>query len=184
MRREFDIEQLLRWRVERAESDAPLPPDGLRLLKRARPWWEIVPERFAAQVRRLGAIQVSYGYAMAQLHHGHSGHPVPTLISRDDEELESPARVLYVNVRDGRLRLRFHLDPIPRTEQGFEVTFISETALQPIFSAYATLSVDGEYRLDADLPGDLATTWESLKVTDRMPFRFILRPAVDSTDTG
>jgi hypothetical protein len=180
MRPEFDIEQLLRWRVERAESEAPLPPSGLHLLKRARPWWEIAPRKFAAHVQRLGAIQISYGYAMSQLHHGHSGHPVPTLISREDEELESPARVLYVNVRDGRLRLRFHLDPILRTEPGFEVTFVSEGALKPIFSAYASLSVDGEYRLDADLPEDLATTWESLKVTDRMPFRFILRPTVDS----
>jgi hypothetical protein len=41
MRREFDIEQLLRWRLERAESDAPLPPAGLHLLERARPWWEL-----------------------------------------------------------------------------------------------------------------------------------------------
>ena len=181
MRREFDIEQLLQWRVDRAESDAPLPPSGVHLLKRARPWWEIAPAKFAEHVRRLGAIQISYGYAMSQLHHGHSGHPVPTLISRDDEELESPARVLYVNIRDGRLRLRFHLDPMPRTEPGFEVTFVSEGALKPILSAYASLSVDGEYRLDADLPEDLATSWESLKVTDRMPFRFILRPAVDDS---
>jgi hypothetical protein len=89
--------------------------------------------------------------------------------------------VLYMNVRDGKLRLRFHLDPIPKTERVFEVTFISEGALKPIFSAYASLSVDGEYRLDADLPEDLATTWESLKVTDRMPFRFLLRPTVDNS---
>jgi len=179
MRREFDIEQLLRWRLERAESDAPPPPPGLHLIDRARPWWELWPKRFAVQVKRLGAIQVSYGYAMAHLQHGHIGHPVPTLISINEDEVESPARVLYMNVRDGRLRLRFHLDPIPRVEQGFEVTFVSEGALQPILSAYASLSVDGEYRLDADLPEDLASRWESLKVTDRMPFRFILRPASD-----
>jgi hypothetical protein len=181
MRRELDIEQLLRWRLERAESDAPPPPAAVRLLESARPWWDIWPVRFAAQVRRLGAIQISYGYAMAQQQHGHSGHPVPTLISRDDDELEAPVRVLYLNVREGKLRLRFQLDPIPRVERGFEVTFISEEALQPILSAYATLSVDGEYRLDAELPEDLAANWESLKVTDRMPFRFILRPAIDNT---
>jgi hypothetical protein len=117
---------------------------------------------------------------MAQFQHGHSGHPVPTLINHNDEQLEAPARVLYMNVRDGKLRLRFQLDPIPRIERGFEVTFISEGALQPILSAYASLSVDGEYRLDAELPEDLAATWEALKVTDRMPFRFILRPATDN----
>jgi hypothetical protein len=118
---------------------------------------------------------------MSQLQHGHSGHPVPALISRDDGEMESPVRVLYVSVRDGKLRLRFQLDPVPRVERGLEVTFISEEALQPILSAYASLSVDGEYRLDADLPEELAANWESLKVTDRMPFRFILRPAIGST---
>jgi hypothetical protein len=181
MRREFDIEQLLSWRLERAEADAPPPPTGLHLLERARPWWDLWPERFVAVTRRLGAIQISYGYAMAQLQHGHSGHPVPTLISRDDEEVESPARVLYLSIREGRLRLRFQLDPIPRVEPGFEVTFVSEAALRPILSAYASLSVDGEYRLDADLPEDLAANWESLKVTDPMPFRFILRPAIDKT---
>ena len=118
---------------------------------------------------------------MAPLQHGHGGHPVPALISRQDEELESPARVLYLSIREGKLRLRFQLDPIPRIESGFEVTFVSEAALRPILSAYASLSVDGEYRLDADLPEDLAANWESLKVTDRMPFRFILRPATDKT---
>jgi hypothetical protein len=117
---------------------------------------------------------------MSDLKHGHGGHPVPTLISRDDEEVESPVRVLYVNVRDGRLRLRFQIDPVPRIEPGFDVTFVSDGGLRPILSAYASLSVDGEYRLDAELPEELAVTWESLKVTDRMPFRFILRPAIDS----
>src|SRR6266478_8566014 len=96
MRREFDIEQLLRWRLERAESDAPLPPAGLHLLERARPWWEFWPERFAAHVRRLGAIQISYGYAMAQLQHGHSGHPVPTLISRAGDSSSSSLRLISV----------------------------------------------------------------------------------------
>lgn len=178
MRREFDIEQLLRWRLERAESDAPPPPVGLELLRRARPWWELVPERFAASVRRLGAVQISYGYAMSELQRGHGGHPVPALIDHDGEELESPVRVLYVSIRDGRLRLRFQLDPIPRSEPGYDVTFVSERELKPVLFGYASLSVDGEYRLDAELPDELATTWQSLKVTDRMPFRFILRPAL------
>jgi hypothetical protein len=177
MRREFDIEQLLLWRLERAESDAPPPPKGLELLRRARPWWEVAPERFAASVRRLDAIQISYGYAMSELQHGHGGHPVPALINHDGEELESPVRVLYVSIRDGRLRLRFQLDPIPRIESGYDVTFVSEAGLRPVLFGYASLSVDGEYRLDTELPDELATTWQSLKVTDRMPFRFILRPA-------
>lgn len=177
MKRELDIEQLLRWHLERAEAEAPMPPRASRLLELARPWWEIWPERFHAYARRLGAVQVSYGYAMSELQHGHSGHPVPTLITRDDEELEAPARVLYMNVRDGRLRLRFQIDPIPRMERRFEVTFVSDGTLKPILFTHAVLTVDNEYRLDAELPAEFATIWESLKVTDQMPFRFILRPA-------
>jgi hypothetical protein len=137
------------------------------------------PDRFAVSVRRLAAIQLSYGYAMAHRPHGHSGHPVATLISRDDEEQEAPARVLYMNVRDARLRLRFQLAPVPRHDRVLDVTFVSEAGLQPILSAQADLSGNGEYRVDVELPSDLAAAWESLKVTDPMPFRFILRPVPD-----
>jgi hypothetical protein len=84
-----------------------------------------------------------------------------------------------MSVRDARLRLRFQLAPIPRHERVFDVTFVSEAGLQPILSAQADLSGDGEYRVDVELPSELAAAWESLKVTDPMPFRFILRPAPD-----
>jgi hypothetical protein len=177
MKREIDVDQLLRWRLERAEAGAPIAPSAARLLEIVRPWWESWPERFESHVRRLRAIRVSYGYAMSDLHHGHTGYPVPTLITRGDEELEAPARVLYMTVRDGRLRLRFQIDPVPTPDRSFEVTFLSEAGLRPILSANAELSVDGEYRLDVELPEELATTWELLRVTDQMPFRFILRPA-------
>jgi hypothetical protein len=178
MKRQFDIEQLLRWRLERAESEAPPPPTGLQLLRRANPWWEIAPQRFAACVRRLSAIEVAYGYAMAEGQREQGGHPVPTLISHDDQDQEAPARVLYVSVRNGRLLLRFQLDPVQRIERGYDVTFVSEEGMKPVLSARASLSIDGEYRLDTELPEDLAANWESLKVTDPMPFRFILRPAL------
>ncbi|SRR6266566_934481 len=181
MKREIDIEQLLRWRMERAEARAPLAPSAAYLLEIARPWWETWPERFESYARQLGAIRISYGYAMSELHHGHTGYPVPTLIARGDDEVESPARVLYMSVRDGRLRLRFQIEPIPRADHSFEVTFVSESGLRPILSTNAVLSVDGEYRLDVELPEELAVTWESLRVTDQMPFRFILRPAPEVT---
>ena len=177
MKRAIDIEQLLRWRLERAEAGAPFAPSAAYLLEVARPGWETWPERLEAYARRLGAIRISYGYAMSELHHGHTGYPVPTLIARGDEEVEAPARVLYMTVRDGRLRLRFQIDPVPTADRSFEVTFLSEAGLRPILSTNAELSVDGEYRLDVELPEELAMTWESLRVTDQMPFRFILRPA-------
>jgi hypothetical protein len=178
MKRAMDIETLLQWRRERAEAEAPQAPSGVRLLKLLSPWWEVSPDRFASSVRRLASIQLSFGYAMSHVPQGHRGHPVAALISEGDEERESPARVLYLSVRDGRLRLRFQLAPIPRTDRLFEVTFVSEQpALRPILAAYAALSGDGEYRVDVELPRELAAAWESLKVTDPMPFRFILRPA-------
>jgi len=175
------IESLLEWRRQRAEADAPAAPSGAHLLRLVQPWWEMWPDRFAASVRRLSAVKLSYGYAMAHPPHGHSGHPVAALISREDDgDQEAPARILYVSVRDGRLRLRFQLAPVPRSDRAYDVTFVSETALRPILSASADLSGDDEYRLDVELPGELAAAWESLKVTDPMPFRFILRP----TDTN
>ena len=181
MKRAMDIETLLQWRRERAEAEAPKAPSGVSLLKLLSPWWEMWPDRFAASVRRLASIQLSFGYAMSHAPQGHSGHPVAALISEGDEERESPARVLYLSVRDGRLRLRFQLAPVPRTDRLFEVTFVSETALRPILAAYADLSGDGEYRVDVELPSELAAAWESLKVTDPLPFRFILRPTPSTT---
>jgi len=172
-----DIEILLQWRQKRAEAEAPRAPSAARLLKLVQPWWEKWPDRFATNVRRLAAIQLSYGYAMEHRHQGQHGHPVPALISDGDDEQEAPARVLYMSVRDGRLRLRFQLTPVPRTDRVFEVTFVSEAGLQPILSANADLSGDSEYRLDVELPSELSAAWEKLKVTDPMPFRFILRPA-------
>jgi hypothetical protein len=101
---------------------------------------------------------------------------VPALVVRDDQEVEALVRVLYLSVREGRLRLRFHLDaPPPKTEPSFEVTFVPETGLEtPLFAAPASASEAGEYRLEAELPSEIAGHWGDLKVTDRMPFRFVL----------
>src|SRR5437870_13254093 len=132
------IEDLLRWRAARAEAEAPPAPCAARLLEMARPWWEIWPERFQSFVERLGRIQVAYGQAMAEPRQSHTGHPVPALIIRAAEELETSVRVLYLNVRDGRLRLRFHLDTASAPAQiNFEVTFVSDRLERPLWSARA-----------------------------------------------
>jgi hypothetical protein len=34
--------------------------------------------------------------------------------------------------------------------------------------------VDDEYRLDAELPAEIAGEWKEVRVMDRMPFRLIL----------
>lgn len=175
MNRETSVEELLRWRVARAEAEAPPPPRAAILLERARPWWERWPERFHGQVERLVQSQLSLGYAMAGSPESRGGHAVPALVVRDDHEVGAVARVLYLSVRGDLLRLRFHLEtPPPEAEPGFEVTFVSDATETPLFSARATVSTDGEYRLGTVLPPPIAGVWEELKVTDRMPFRLIL----------
>jgi hypothetical protein len=181
MKPEFSVEQLLRWRLARAEAQAPRAPSGAHLLKLARPWWEAWPEWFELLVERVGKIETAYGYAMAEQSRHRGGHPVAALIVRGGEELETFARVLYINVRDGRLRLRFQLDAIcGQALESFEVTFIDEKDARPLFSAQATLSVDSEYRIDTEFSEQLARDWEPLKVTDLMPFRLILRADMDA----
>jgi hypothetical protein len=172
------IERLLRWRLARAEAEAPPAPRAARLLALARPWWETWPERFRSQVERLGRVPLAYGYAMAVSRRSpeRSGHPVPALIARV-EDVEAYARVLYLTVRDGRLRLRFEIDAaVGITDEAFDATFIEEGYERPLFSCHAALAQSGEYRLDAELPDQLAERWAPLKVTDRMPVRLILRP--------
>lgn len=179
MKKDVPVEQLLRWRLSQAEAEAPPAPRAARLLEMARPWWETWPEQFQSLVERLGKIQIAYGHAMSEPKQSRSGHPVPVMILRAVEELEASARVLYLNVRDGRLRLRFQLETVPiPAESAYEVTIVSDATAKPLFSARASLAVGNEYRLDAELAEEIAKSWEQLKVTDRMPFRLILRSEV------
>jgi len=175
------FEELLRWRLSQAEAEAPPAPRATRLLEMARPWWETWPERFQLLVERLGKIQIAYGHAMAEPRQPRGAHPVPVLLVHAVEELETSARVLYLNVRDRRLLLRFKLEAVPvQLEKTLEVTFVCDQASRPMLSAPATLSFDNEYRVDVELSDEVAQTWEQLKVMDRMPFRLILRSGAHS----
>jgi hypothetical protein len=176
MTNDMSVEQLLVWRLAQADAEAPPAPRAARLLDLIRPWWEIWPERFQEYLDRLSAIQLVYGHATTEPLHVRSSHPVPALIAHADG-VETFARVLYLSVRDGHLRLRFHLDATPvQAEPAFDVTFVSEPTGRPVLFARASHSMENEYRLDVDLSQDLASSWEALRVTDWMPFRFILRP--------
>src|SRR5580765_7895823 len=106
MKTKLTIEELLRWRLARAEAEAPPAPRAARLLELARPWWEIWPEQFRILVERLGQVQVA-GHAMAERGQSRTAHPVPALIARAGEELQAFASVLYFSIGNGRLRLRF-----------------------------------------------------------------------------
>lgn len=180
MKTETTVEKMLRWRLEQAGTEAPPAPRASRLLALARPWWELWPDRARQLCDRLGRIEMAYGHAMERGGGSRTGYPVPVLLLRGDAEIEASARLLYFTARDGELRLRFVLELPPEAAEPpaatWEVTFVGEGAT-PRFLAVAALSVEREYRIEASLPPALAADWAGLKVTDRMPFRFILGPA-------
>src|SRR5204863_8209399 len=98
---------------------------------------------------------------MAEPQQSRSGHPVPVIIVRAVEEREASARVLYLNVRDGRLRLRFELvAALTPAEPAYEVTIVSDATSKPLFTARGFLAVVIEYRLDVELAEEIAKSWE------------------------
>lgn len=169
------VEQLLKWRLAQAELAARPAPRASRLLELTRPWWSTYPEQFRLLWARLGEIQVVYGHAMENPRASREGgYPVPALVVRvGAPEVEASVRVLYLGTRDRRMSLRFLLESA--LDPAFEVTFVSEAEGLPLFSATAMRSLDKEYRLDVELPENIASQWKDLRVTDRMPFRLILR---------
>jgi len=178
---QIPLEQLLRWRLARAEAEAPPAPRAARLLELARPWWETWPERFQTLVERLGQLEVIYGHAMAESRRALSEQLVPAMIVRSSTETETSARVLYFSVRNGQLRLRFELSGDQDLfEPAYEATFVCRTSSRPLFSGSATRSTNSEYSLAEQLSDELTSKWGILKVTDPMPFRLILRPLESS----
>lgn len=178
MKTETTMEKMLRWRLEQAGREAPPAPRAARLLALARPWWETLPDRAAQLCARVGRIEMAYGHAMEHGGGRNAGYPVPVLLVRGAKEVEAAARLLYFTARDGELRLRFCLELPPEAadalpDNTWEVTFVSNEGT-PLFVAIAELSVEREYRIEAALPPALAEAWAGLKVTNRMPFRFIL----------
>jgi len=174
---QIPLEQLLSWRLARAEAEAPPAPRAARLLELARPWWEAWPERFQKLVERLTHLEVAYGHAMAETRGRPSELLVPAIVLHTATEIETSARLLYFSVRDVQLRLRFELsDDQDLSEPAYEVTFVCRTSSRPLFSTAAARSANSEYSLSERLSEELAGEWRALKVTDRMPFRLILRP--------
>jgi hypothetical protein len=172
------VRNLLRWRLAIAEREAPTPPRAAELVAAVRPWWERLPEHFTEMARRLGRMQVTYGYALddAKRSSAAGGYPVPALVTPPGD-FATFARVMYLSLRDGQLRLRFSLeDSLPTPSESVEVTFVATDSSRPICSALAHQHIDGEFRVEAAIPVELQQRWQTLRVTDPMPFRFILRP--------
>ena len=175
------IERLLRWRLERAEAEAPPPPNARELLEGTQPWWDRWPDRFRAHAARLRAIPVPDGRATLATTADRHGRPVPVLIARGCAG-EAHADVAYFVIRNGRLWMRFALrDPLAADssleyEGGFEATFVDEDREGPVLVGDAVPTRGGEYRLEAELTPDVEAAWSGIEVTRRFPFRLILRP--------
>ena len=169
-------EQLVRWRFAGAEAEAGPPPCAAQLLKMTRPWWEVWPGQFHALIERLGQMQVAYGHAMEVQAPANQGHLVAALVVGDGKTLETYARMVYLKIRDRQLLLRFQLTTTDlEAKAGYEVTLVANDTSQPLLSVAAVLTLDNEYRMEAAIPEQLVREWGPLKVSEKMPFRLILR---------
>jgi hypothetical protein len=174
MKRKVSIKELLHWNLTQSEASAPPAPSARRLLEAARPWWEARSEQFQAWAEQLGRIQIPHGETRTKLKTSSTGHLVAVLMIHRAENIETSARVIYMRVRDGRLRLRIRMKNIPlKALRDVEVTFVNSLSL-PLFSGAATSLKNKEYRLDVELPERLACDWAQVKVKDRMPFRLLV----------
>ena len=176
MKSKIPIYELLRWRLEHAKSEAPLAPPASRLLDLSLPWWERQPEKFQLLMAQLEKIPPLDGRRSSKSSRSHRPQLVPALFVRGSEKFANSVSVQYFRVRDGRFRLRFKLDTaLMPAEPTLQATFISVTGGRPLLCVTATVLASGGYSVDMELPPELAQDWEQVKVTDRMPFRLILR---------
>lgn len=181
MKTEPTIERLFVWQSAQAGAEAPPAPRAARLLELARPWWQRYPDRFSAALARFDQMHVRLAHAMETDASRSGGFPVPAVITRTNVETSLLADILYLHLRARRLRIRFHLPPLPEPpEPELEVTFVAADGPHALLSGKALLAPGGEYRLEIELSEEIAQAWAHLRVTEPMPFRFVLRPTTDA----
>ncbi len=178
MSTKMTAQELLQWRLARAEAVAPPAPRAARLLELARPWWEKFPEKFQKIALELTTIQMGYGHAKVDLGAERCGHIVPILIVSPDRERAASVQILHFDLRGSMLRLRFELSQPVQPRETYEVTFFSTETKQPLFSVGAQRAVGSEYWLNVSLTDALSHAWRNVRVTDLMPFRLILRSEI------
>ncbi|HEY0944573.1 MAG TPA: hypothetical protein VGD81_04870 [Opitutaceae bacterium] len=177
MNSEFQIEHLLRWTEARAQAGAPPPPSAARLLALTEPWWRRWPESFRSALAQLETQQVQFGHAAHSASSQNPGYPVPAVIQRTNVEIKALVDITYFHLPGNTLRLRFRLHDWPEpADQRIDVTFVEAGDARALFGASAVLSPAGEYRVEVEVPPAIAREWAGIRTTDRMPFRFILRP--------
>jgi hypothetical protein len=175
MNNENRQDTLLHWRLAGAERTAPPPPSADRMLERLRPWWDVWPDRLVAVRQELANLQVIFGHAAVNTASGGMGVPVPTIFLDERGQTGSVARILFISLRDQTLRVRFQIDVMPEGEAGdLELTLVSDVPSLPLVNAEARAVAPNEYRVETELPLELARPWASLKGGDRMPFSLVL----------
>ena len=68
MKNEIHLGELLRWRFERAEAEAPAPANAATLLGLARPKWEKRPQKYEGYVEPLNLSKIINGNATSEAH--------------------------------------------------------------------------------------------------------------------
>ncbi|HEY1108993.1 MAG TPA: hypothetical protein VGE76_10185 [Opitutaceae bacterium] len=180
MKTPFPLADLIQWRSAQAEAEAPPPPRAARLLELTRPWWQVQPEDFQRLIQQFETM-LCVGYAMPPDRAPRGNYPVAAVLAQTNVETNALADILYFSVRGKTLRMRFALRAAPDLRQAnIEVTFVAADSAEPLFCTEAKLGPDGDYRVEIELPANQAGEWARLRVTERMPFRFILRPRDES----
>lgn len=169
------LSQLLRWKFEQSEIDAPPPPDYNFVEQEAPVGWEVAPATFQKLLRLLDALPAEPGFA-ADPSEIADQPTVPVVVDTGAGSEVTCGEILYLNINEGRLRLRFKLKPpLAQRQERMRVTFVSNVDMAPVLAAWALPSVDEEFRLEGSLSPTLERDWSGLRATSHMPFRLILQ---------
>lgn len=174
------IGEMLSWCLDEAERDAPLPPKASWLLKQERAWrwWEEVPSLFEKGARALIQVDVL----------GHiEGKPqvmeppgVRLCILHEEPPKVISAPILAIQVQNGKLVLRLKVETSWNPSGSHHQFVFVSPEEKFLFAVDAELVDSYEFRIEAQLPEDLAASWENLKLGREMPFMLIIRPGESS----
>lgn len=178
------LSHLLRWKFEQSAKEAPPPPDYSFVEQEARMWWEAAPEAFQKLLRLLATLPAEHGFA-AGADETADQPTVPVVVDSREGSEATRGEILYFNISDGLLRLRFRLrPPLAQSPDRVRVTFVANVDMTPVLVAWALPGIDEEFRLEGSLSPTLARDWSGLKATSPMPFRLVLQTGESVTSSS
>jgi hypothetical protein len=178
------LSQLLRWQFEQSAIDAPPPPHYNFVEREAPIGWQMAPGAFQKLLRLLDALPAEPGFAADP--DGNTDQPtVPVVVATGVGSEVTRGEILYFNIAEGRLRLRFRLKPpLAKRPERMRVIFVSNVDMTPVLEAWALPGVDEEFRLEESLLPTLERDWSELRATSHMPFRLILQAGESETSSS